>query len=248
MRATSRTMGVSINTVSKLLVDAGNLCHEIHDKNVRNVPSRAIQAAQTWSFTYTKKPKSAKGNPASRIGDCWLWTGIDATSKLIISFVAGIQDASLTLRFMSDLSSRISGRIQLTTAAYSGSDEAVRIAFGDNIDYAQIQKAYREVHGASFYNPGKLTGSHVTPVQGSPSQAFASTSYAERFSLSLRTGISRYARLSTAFSKSFTNHCHMLAIYTFYYNWIRIHKTIGVTPAMESGLTDRIWAWEDLVI
>lgn len=56
----------------------------------------------------------------------------------------------------------------------------------------------------------------------------------------------RFTRLTNAFSKKFENHAHMVAIYTVFYNWVRIHKTLRVTPAIAAGLTDRVWDMSDI--
>ena len=96
------------------------------------------------------------------------------------------------------------------------------------------------------YSPPVCLGTERTVIHGNPDPAHISTSY-ERQNLAMRMGMRRFTRLTNAFSKKFDNHCHMVALYAAWYNFVRIHKTLKVTPAMEAGVTDRLWSLEDVV-
>lgn len=250
MRSVSRIADVSINTVSKLLVDAGKFCSAFHDENVRGVQSQRIQCDEIWSFTYAKKKnlENAKAAPEGA-GDTWTWTGLDADSKLIVSWLVGGRDAEYAHAFMTDLADRLSNRVQLTTDGHKAYLEAVENAFGSEIDYARLVKMYGEAKASPErkYSPNEFVCATVRPVEGNPDEKHISTSYVERQNLTMRMAVRRYTRLTNAFSKKFENHVHMVAIYTVFYNWLRIHKSLKVTPAMEAGLTDHVWEWADIL-
>jgi len=250
MRSVSRITDVSINTVSKLLVDAGRYCSKFHDENVRGVKAERVQCDEVWSFCYAKqkKVKGAKSAP-DNAGDVWTWTALDSDSKLIISWLVGGRDAEYAHTFMLDLAERVDGRFQLTTDGLRAYVEAVETAFGAGVDYAQLVKIYGEGPKTPErkYSPSEFVCGKLQTVTGNPDIKHISTSHIERSNLTMRMAVRRYTRLTNAFSKKFENHMHMVAIYTVFYNWLRIHKTLSVTPAMEAGLTDHVWEWSEII-
>jgi IS1 family transposase len=243
MRAVSRTTGVSINTVSKLLVDAGEACAEYHDKHVREVKAARIQCDEIWSFCYAKQKnvKTAKAAPAEA-GDVWTWTALDADSKMIVSYLIGGRDSEYAIEFMDDVRARLANRVQLTTDGHKAYLEAVEGAFGADVDYAQLVKIYGEApEGAKGrYSPADCTGIKKRVVEGNPNKADVSTSYVERHNLSIRMSNRRFTRLTNAFSKKIDNHIHMLSVYFLHYNFCRIHKSLKMSPAMAAGVTDTL--------
>lgn len=250
MRSVSRICDVSINTVSKLLVDAGRFCAGFHDVKVRGVRSKRCQVDEIWSFTYAKaKNLDAAKSAPDGAGDTWTWTGIDADSKLIVSHFVGGRDAYCAKLFVDDLAARLANRVQLTSDGHKPYLEAVEGAFGADVDYAMLQKIYgtSPESAKGRYSPAECIGCKAEVIEGKPDPKHISTSYAERQNLTMRMHMRRFTRLTNAFSKKFENHAHMVAIYAVWYNWLRIHKTLRVTPAMASGLTDRLWSWEELV-
>lgn len=249
MRSISRVAGVSINTVTKLLIDAGNACIAYHDEHVRGLSSRRVQCDEIWAFCYAKQRNVpyAKKAPESA-GDIWTWTAIDADSKLIVSWLVGARDAEYANVFMQDVADRLTSRVQLTTDGHIPYLEAVEGAFGADVDFAQLVKMYGTAPDAEKrYSPPVCVGTKKDVFEGTPDKKHISTSYVERQNLSMRMGMRRFTRLTNAFSKKFENHCHSLALYFTYYNFVRIHKTLRVTPAMAAGVTDRLWEIEDLV-
>jgi len=251
MRSISRIADVSINTVSKMLVDAGKACSAFHDDNVRGVTASRIQCDEIWSFTYAKQKNvaSAKAAP-EEAGDTWTWTALDADSKLIVSWLVGGRDSEYAMAFMDDLRGRLANRVQLTTDGHRAYLEAVEGAFGGDVDYAQLIKLYGEgpERGPERkYSPSVCKGARKSRVEGNPDMAHVSTSHVERQNLTMRMHMRRFTRLTNGFSKKLENHMHMVALYTVWYNYCRIHKTLKVTPAMEAGLTDRVWSLEDIV-
>jgi IS1 family transposase len=250
MRSASRLADVSINTVSKLLEEAGRFCAGFHDAKVRNVKAKRVQVDELWSFTAAKaKNVAAMKNPVAGAGDTWTWTAIEAETKLIISHFVGGRDGECAKWFIDDMASRIANRIQLTSDGHKAYLEAVEGAFGADIDYAMLNKIY----GASpesakgRYSPADCIGIKKDRIEGNPDMAHVSTSYAERANLTMRMHNRRFTRLTNAFSKKFENHAHMVAIYAVWYNWIRIHKTIRVTPAMAAGLSETVMDWSQIV-
>jgi IS1 family transposase len=244
MRSISRVVGVSINTVSKLLIDAGRACAAYHDETVRGVASKRIQVDEIWSFTYAKQKnvENAKAAPAEA-GDTWTWTAIDADTKLIVGYLVGARDSEYAMEFMDDLASRLSTRVQLTSDGHKAYLEAVEGAFGADIDYAMLVKLYgtapESVKGR--YSPAECIGARKTRIEGDPDPKHVSTSYAERQNLTMRMQMRRFTRLTNAFSKKVENHDHMVALYTVWYNFVKQHKSLkGLTPAMAAGVTDTL--------
>lgn len=249
MRSISRIADVSINTVSKLLADAGEAAIAIHNEMVQNVEASRIQCDEIWSFCYAKQKnvKTAKDAPEGA-GDVWTWTAIDADTKLIVSYLVGGRDAEYAMEFMDDLRSRLSNRVQLTTDGHRAYLEAVEGAFGADVDYAQLVKLYGPApEGQRRYSPAECTGAYKRRIEGNPVIEDVSTSYVERQNLTMRMSMRRFTRLTNAFSKKLGNHIHALALYFVFYNFTRIHKSLKVTPAMAAGVTDTLWSLEDVV-
>lgn len=250
MRSVSRLADVSINTVAKLLINAGKFCAAFHDDNVRGVSAKRIQCDEIWSFTYAKQKNVKTATDAPEwAGDTWTWTGIEADTKLIVSWLVGGRDGEYAMAFMDDLRSRLANRVQLTTDGHKAYLEAVEGAFGGDVDYAVLHKVY----GASpesmkgKYSPADCIGTQKHRIEGDPDLKHVSTSYIERNNLTMRMHNRRFTRLTNAFSKKFESHVHMVAIWTVWYNWVRIHKTLRVSPAMAANLTDTLWSWETIV-
>lgn len=250
MRSTSRVCDVSINTVSKLLVDAGKACAAFHDEAVRNVPTRRVQVDEIWSFTYAKQKNVATAKRQDlAYGDTWTWTAIDADSKLIVSWLVGGRDSDYAIGFMDDLASRLASRVQLTSDGHRAYLEAVEGAFGADIDYAMLVKLYGAAPESAKgrYSPAECTGARKTRIEGSPDPKQVSTSYAERQNLTMRMHMRRFTRLTNAFSKKFENHVHMVALYTVFYNFVKQHKSLkGLSPAMAAGVSKTLWSMEDV--
>lgn len=250
LRSISRVVDVSINTVSKLLVDAGKVCANFHDDNVRGIKAERVQCDEIWSFCGSKERNVAPENKGVLgYGDVWTWTAIDADSKLICAYLAGGRDAEYALAFMDDLSGRLANRVQLTTDGHRAYLSAVEESFGANIDYAMLIKLYGEAPGNGperRYSPAQCIGAEKRRVVGNPVVGDVSTSYVERQNLTMRMSMRRFTRLTNAFSKKLENHIHALALYFMVYNFVRIHKTLKTTPALQAGITDRLWSMADI--
>ncbi len=248
MRSVSRLADASINTVSKPLVDAWKACAAYHDDAVRDVKSKRIQCDEIWIFT-TAKQKNVAAMKAlvDRAGDTLTWTALDANTKLIVAHFVGGRDGECAMMFMDDVAKRLATRVQLTTDGHRADLEAVEGAFGFDVDFAQLVKIHGAAPGpARRYSPAECTGAKKVKVEGKPNMAHVSTSYVERQNLTMRMHMRRFTRLTNAFSKKFENHAHMVALYAVWYNFVRIHKSLRVSPAMAAAISDRLWSTDDL--
>jgi IS1 family transposase len=249
LRATARMTGVARMTVEKLLRDLGAACARYQDETLRNLPCKRVQCDEIWSFVYAK----AKNVPADKrgqfgYGDVWTWTAIDADSKLIVSWLVGTRDAGTAYTFMQDVASRLRNRVQLTTDGHMPYLAAVEDAFGADIDYAMLQKLYgADPQAEKRYSPAICLGAIARTITGDPDPKHISTSYIERQNLTMRMHMRRFTRLTNGFSKKVEMHGHSVALHFMYYNFCKIHQSLRVTPAMETGLVDHVWSLEELV-
>jgi IS1 family transposase len=250
LRSISRVADVSINTVTKLLVDAGETAIRTHDDLVRGVTASRIQADEIWSFCYAKQKNVATAKAAPMdAGDVWTWTALDADTKLIVTYAVGDRTLSCARMFIEDLAARLSNRVQLTTDGHRAYVQAVEESFGADIDYAQLQKIYgHSPQGPQTrYSPAECIGAVKHTVTGNPDERHVSTSYVERHNLSIRMGTRRFTRLTNAFSKKIDNHLYALALFFLHYNFVRQHKSLkGSSPAMAAGLSKTLWSMEDI--
>jgi IS1 family transposase len=248
LRAASRIADVSINTVYKLLIDAGEACSGYQDKAFRNLPCKRIQLDEIWSFVYAKQRNVmlAKKAPETA-GDVWTWVAICADTKLVPSWRVGDRSGETATEFVCDLSKRLAHRVQITSDGHRAYLEAIEAGFGAAVDYAQLIKLYGEVpHPAGSYSPAQIQGTKTFCCSGNPDPEHISTSYVERQNLTMRMSMRRFTRLTNAFSKKVENHAHAVALHYMHYNYARIHRTLRVTPAMAAGVTNKLWSIEDI--
>jgi IS1 family transposase len=258
LRATSRIVGCSINTVTKLLLDVGEACAAFQDDHLRDLPCKTIEADEIWSFVYSKQknvPEDVKGQFG--FGDVWTWTALDADTKLIASWYVGERKYEDARAFMEDLKARLRNRIQLTTDGHGAYIAAVGLTFRNNIDWAQLQKEYRsDPSGERRYSPPVCTGVKTRILKGDPDPARISTSYVERSNLTMRMSMRRFTRLTNGFSKKLDNHMAAIAIHFMHYNFARPHSSLSIaqedgpavkrTPAMAAGVADHIWTLTEI--
>jgi len=247
LRATSRMADVSLNTVTKLLLDVGAACEKYQDQMLRGLHAKRVQCDEIWSFVYAKAknvPEEHRGELG--YGDVWTWTALDSETKLLITWAIGRRDGFTASAFIRDLAERLATRVQLTTDGHKVYLEAVEGTFGSAIDYAMLIKTYESDSGSKVpadrkYSPAVCTGEVKQRITGDPDPDDISTSQVERHSLTMRMSMRRFTRLTNAFSKKLDNHKAAVSFYAMFHNFARQHKTLRVTRAMEAGLADHIW-------
>ncbi len=248
LRSCARITDTSITTVSKLLVDVDKACLKFHSNTVVQIRADRVQCDEIWSFVGCKQ-KNVKSQQYG-IGDVWTWVGMDSDTKLIISWFVGERSMQAAKFFMNDLWCRLRTRVQLTTDGLYFYREAVDDTFGSRIDFAQLVKQYStnsvDLNG-KIDRREKYVGADRIVITGNPDKKYISTSHLERQNLTMRMSIRRFTRKTNAFSKKIENHCYAVAINFVYYNFVRIHQTLRVTPAMAAKLTNRFMTLTDLV-
>jgi IS1 family transposase len=250
LRATSRITGCSINTVTKLLVEVGRACEQFHNESVKNLSTKRVQMDEIWSFVYAK-PKNLPKEMEGIAGDVWTWTALDADSKLIISWLVGDRSKHSAYSIVRDLKGRIStDRIQVNTVGYGPYKEVVSDVFFGNVDHATVIKHFGtdKSSPSERYGSMECIGVEKNVIVGSPSMKHATTSHVERQNLTMRMGMRRFTRATNAFSKKMENHWLAIALHFVYYNFVRVHKTLRITPAMEAGLRKRPMTIEEIVM
>lgn len=238
MRSITRVVHCSINTVTKLLTTVGAKCDYLQYQMLRNLPCKNVQVDEIWSFCYGRN----KNLPADKLGrkgygDIWTWTAVCPDSKLVICWKVGSRDLDSARGFLCDLSTRLASRVQITSDGHHSYLQAVEAAFGGNVNYGMLIKNYEN----DALSLEKQT------IIGNPDTTKISTSAVERQNLSIRMGVRRFTRKTNAHSKKIVNHCHALSLYFFYHNFIRINIGLRVAPAMELGIVNRLWSWEELL-
>jgi IS1 family transposase len=247
--STVRMTGIAKTTILRLITQLNQACVDLHNKRVRNLTTKRIQADEVWAFCYAKAknvPEDKKGHFG--FGDVWTWTAVDADSKLMISWIIGQRHAGCANEIMEDVAWRLKdGKVQVTTDAHHTYASAIGNHLGDS-DYAQLVKVYgTEKIAPGRYGPPVCVGIEIKPQWGNPDPKHISTSFVERSNLTVRMGLRRYTRLTNGHSKKVENHAAMTTIFFTYYNWCRIHQSLRVTPAMEAGLTDHVWELDELI-
>lgn len=249
IRSISRMTGCSKNTIVKLLVDLGSACSAYMDKTLVNLKCQKIQCDEIWSFIAAKQrnvtPALKAKNPDA--GDVWTWVAIDADTKLVCSWKVGKRDWWSAKTLIEDLGKRMANRIQLSTDGLKWYLFAVNLAFKGEIDYGVLKKIYAPTYSEGRYSPPECVACNKKELVGDPDPKYISTSYVERQNLTMRMSMRRYTRLTNAFSRKIENHIATLAIFYMHYNFVRIHQTLRVTPAMAAEVTDRLWSIDDLI-
>lgn len=249
MRAIARLEDVSFNTVAKALVDAGTVCAEMHDEMVRGVTATHVECDEIWAFNYCKARtvSAAKAAPEGA-GDIWTWTAIDADSKMIISYLVGDRSGAEAVELMEDMRSRLANRVQLSTDGFKAYFDAVEDTFGADIDYGQVIKLYKNPpHAPGRYSPGECTGIRKHVIEGDPDYRRISTSFVEAHNKTMRMHMRRFTRLTNGHSKKVANHAAMVALYALFYNFIRTHGKLRMTPAMAAGIATTFLSFEDVL-
>lgn len=251
IRSTERMTQTHRDTIMRLLVSVGDHCQRLLNHQLRSFHSEHLQVDEIWTFVAKKQAQLTTGerdNP--ELGDQYVFVALDAETKLIPTFLVGKRDGQTAVQFMMALQKQLAtnGRIQLTTGGFLAYRQAVEEAFGADIDYAQLVKLYAAVDaGSGRYSPPRVAETVSTVIQGEPDPEHISTSYVERQNLTMRMAMRRFTRLTNGFSKKLVNLKAALALHFAHYDFMRVHRTLRVTPAMESRITDHIWSWREML-
>jgi IS1 family transposase len=251
VRATARLCDVQPKTVLTVLVLAGENCEKIMGRKVRNVRVADVQCDEIWGFVQKKeghkRPYEAQNNS---VGDAYTFVAIERNSRLVLNFALGRRDQQTTNAFIEGLRDAIvSGQsFQLSTDGFQPYLWAVDTTLGDQVDFAQLIKVYAAPReGDQRYSPADVIEAIRKPILGNPDKRRICTSHVERQNLTMRMQIRRLTRLTNAFSKKWENLWAALCLYFAWYNFVRIHQSLRMTPAMAAGVTDRVWGIEDLI-
>lgn len=248
IRATERMTGAHRDTIMRLLCRVGDACQNLLDEKMRDLPCKVLQVDEIWTYVGKKEKKVRPNDNRDVVGDQYVFVSLDADTKLIPNYIVGKRDTQTTIRFISDLQSRLKERVQLTTDGFRPYWFAVEQVFGSEIDYASLVKMFASINpGPGRYAPSKVSGVVPAVHAGRPNLKKISTSFVERQNLTMRMQMRRFTRLTNAFSKKKENLLAALALHFSWYNFVRIHRTLKVTPAMEAGITDRLWEMEELI-
>ena len=249
LRSVVRMTGAAMNTVLKLLSEVGIACSEYQHMTLRNLPCKRIQCDEIWQFCYAKNknvPTEKQGQFG--YGDVWTWVALCADTKIVPTWLVGRRDWRSAHTFIQDLASRLSSRVQLTTDGLRVYVDAVEDAFGADIDYSMLVKIYgHNGEEETHYSPPECISCREVAITGQPNPRHISTSFVERQNLTMRMSMRRFTRLTNAFSKKVENLEHAVALHYMWYNFARIHRTLRVTPAMEAGIADHVWSFEEIV-
>lgn len=249
IRQIERMTEIHRDTIMRLGVRVGQGCARVMDEKMRDLDCHNIQVDELWGFIQKKK-KNLKPEDDSTRGDVWTFCAIDADTKLVPSYKVGKRDSVTANAFMSDLSSRLKNRVQLSSDSLRAYVDAVELAFGADVDYGQIVKTYERGESDTperRYSPAKLVKVYTEAIMGDPLPPFISTSYVERLNLTTRHHMKRLARLTIAFSKKLENFEAAVGLHFAYYNFVKTHKTLRCTPAMAAGVERSVLTVADLV-
>ncbi len=249
IRQIERMTGVNRNTIMNLGVRVGQGCAALLDAKMRNLSCRHLQFDELWGFI-GKKEKYVTPKDSPELGDVWTFCAIDADTKLVPSFRVGKRDSATANAFVADVASRLHNRVQISSDALRAYVEAVEQAFGADVDFAQIVKTYEAPSGEGperRYSPPEIVITEKRPVAGHPDMRLASTSYIERLNGTTRLHMRRLTRLTYAFSKKLENFKAAAALHFAYYNFVKRHNSLRMTPAMAAGIERDFWTVRDSV-
>jgi transposase-like protein/IS1 family transposase len=250
VRTTSRITGVHPRTILNLLSLAGERCESLMNERIHALRVKDVQCDEMWGYVGMKeKTKARKGNEDPALGDAYTFVAIERNSKLVLAWHLGRRSERDTVVFTEKIAAATQGRFQITTDGFKPYEDAVVMSLGaQGVDFAQLVKLYAaSPESETRYSPAECIACKAVAVLGNPDRDKVSTSHIERQNLTMRMQMRRLTRLTNAFSKKWEKLYAMLALYFAWYNFVRVHQTLRVTPAMEAGVTNHIWTMIDLL-
>ena len=243
IRSTERMTDAHRDTIMRLMVEVGTGCAKLQNEIMRGLTCERIQVDEIWAFVGKKQKQVRPEDNRRRVGDQWTFVAVDPQTKLVPTYLVGKRDLPTATAFIADLNARLDNRIQLTSDALAAYVEAVEAAFGADVDYGQAVKFYdAEPAGAGRYSPPKVVRAERITIVGAPDRKHISTSIIERQNLTMRMGMRRFTRLTNAFLKKVENHRAAVALHFAHYNFVRLHSSLRVTPAMAANVELRLWS------
>ena len=248
IRSTERMTDTHRDTVMRLMVEVGNGCAALMDQQMRKLPCKRVQVDEIWAYVGKKQRQVTPDDDKRQVGDQWTFVAIDAETKLVPCFRVGKRTKQHAIAFMGDLSERLANRVQLSSDALNSYVDAVERAFGADVDYGQAVKFYEaEPIGPGRYSPPKVVRAERNVIVGAPDRGHISTSLIERQNLTMRMSMRRFTRLTNGFSKKMENHKAAVGLHFAHYNYVRLHRTLRMTPALAANVESRLWSLEELV-
>lgn len=244
--AVERVTGLKHTTITKAIRLVGDKCEAFFDKHVQDVSCDFCEIDEIWEKVGCLERNRKKTKLTGYVGDCWTFFGICADSKLVLAYESGRRTHETADTFLTKLRRAISGRVQITSDALPSYKHAVPFKFLSDVDYSVLIKTYKSEQVQKRYSPAKIDSVQRIPQFGNPDMSRCSTSYVERFNLTVRTALKRFNRLSVGYSKNVDVHCAMLSIWICFYNFSKKHSTIKTTPAIKAGITDRKWSIREI--
>lgn len=248
IRSVERMTGIHRDTIMRLSVRVGENCTGLLDQAMRGLTLKQIQVDELWCFVGKKQRQLTALDDRTRMGDAWTFVAMDRDTKLVPCFRVGKRVAADANAFISDLAGRLDTRCQLSSDGLQAYVAACENAFGRDVDYGQVVKTYEaDLPGSGRYSPPKVVATYKTVITGQPDRSMICTSHIERLNLTTRMNLRRFTRLTNAFSKKIENLRAAVGLHFAHYNLLRVHSTLRVTPAMQAGITDHVWTWEELL-
>ena len=249
IRSIERMTGVHRDTIMRLMVRVGQTCREVQDVLMRDLPCKRIEMDEIWCYVGKKEGVVSQDDDPSEVGDFWTWVALDPDTKIVPAYHIGKRTRVDADRFTREVARRLANRVQLSTDGLSHYITAVERAFGGQVDYAMIVKSFKtEQRGSGRYSPPREVRSvDKTAIVGKPDWDLVSTSGVERQNLTMRMQMRRFTRLTNGFSKKRANLEAAVALHFGWYNFIRQHRSLGTTPAVAAGVSQRAWTMGDLV-
>ena len=251
IRSIERITNVHRDTIMRLLLLAGERSQQLMDTKMRNLQSRYLQVDEIWCYV-GKKRRNVRSGDSPELGDQWVYVAIDSESKIVPSFRIGKRVRPDTWAFLWDLNQRSANPVQLTTDGLNHYTVAVPECFGPENSFAQLTKMFGDfgqfdTFDAARYSPPRISGVISKVRQGDPDPEHISTSFVERQNLTMRMQMRRLTRLTNAFSKKLSHLKAAVALHFAWYNFVRVHRSLRVTPAMEAGIADHVWTLPELL-
>lgn len=249
IRSIERMTGVNRNTIMNLGVRVGKGCTALLDAKMHDLPCRLLQFDEVWGFI-GKKERHCRPDDDPTYGDVWTFCAIDADTKLVPSFKCGKRDLTTAKVFVEDVASRMRTRVQISSDALRAYVDAIEQTYGADVDYGQIVKTYEHDDAQNAerkYSAARFVSVDKRAVTGNPDMDEVSTSYIERLNATTRLHMRRLTRLTHAFSKKFENFEAAVGLHFAYYNLVRRHSSLRMTPAMAAGIERDFWSVGDLI-